>query len=72
MNYGLERLTTLPALVRLIRESHERLLRGVRGHDLTPGELRRSQNWIGPGGCTLNEATFVPPPPQSSRRLWMS
>jgi Fic family protein len=63
MNYGLERLATLPVSVRLIREIHERLLKGVRGHKLTPGELRRSQNWIGPGGCTLNEATFVPPPP---------
>jgi len=65
MNYGLERLTALPVSVRLIREIHERLLKGVRGHQLTPGELRRSQNWIGPGGCTLNEATFVPPPPDA-------
>jgi Fic family protein len=63
MNYGLERLATLPVSVRLICEIHERLLKGVRGHKLTPGELRRSQNWIGPGGCTLKEATFVPPPP---------
>jgi len=63
MNYGLERLATLPVSVRLIREIHARLLKGVRGHKLTPGELRRSQNWIGSGGCTLNEATFVPPPP---------
>ncbi|GIW90225.1 MAG: cell division protein Fic [Pirellulaceae bacterium] len=63
MNYGLERLAALPVSVRLIREIHERLLKGVRGSGLTPGELRRSQNWIGPGGCTLNEATFVPPPP---------
>jgi len=63
MNYGLERLAALPVSVRLIREIHERLLKGVRGSRLTPGELRRSQNWIGPGGCTLNEATFVPPPP---------
>lgn len=67
MNYGLERLATLPVSVRLIREIHERLLKGVRGHRLIPGELRRSQNWIGPGGCTLNvnEATFVPPPPDA-------
>jgi Fic family protein len=63
MNYGLERLATLPVSVRLIREIHARLLEGVRGSRLTPGELRRSQNWIGPGGCTLNEASFVPPPP---------
>lgn len=63
MNFGLARLADLPLSVRLIREIHEHLLRGVRGSKLTPGELRRSQNWIGPGGCTLNEATFVPPPP---------
>lgn len=49
--------------VRLIREIHAELLKGVRGSRLTPGELRRSQNWIGPSGCTLAEATFVPPPP---------
>jgi len=63
MNHGLDRLGELPVSIRLIREIHERLLRGVRGARLTPGELRRSQNWIGPAGCTLNEATFVPPPP---------
>jgi Fic family protein len=63
MNYGLERLAELPLSVRLITEIHAELLRGVRGSRLTPGELRRSQNWIGPGGCTLAEATFVPPPP---------
>lgn len=63
MNYGLSRLAELPVSVRLIREIHERLLQGVRGARLTPGELRRTQNWIGPGGCTLAEATFVPPPP---------
>jgi Fic family protein len=63
MNHGIARLADLPVSVRLIREIHEKLLRGVRGSMLTPGELRTSQNWIGPGGCTLNEATFVPPPP---------
>jgi Fic family protein len=63
MNHGLGRLPALPVSVRLICEIHERLLRGVRGTHRTPGELRRSQNWIGPGGCTLAEATFVPPPP---------
>lgn len=63
MNYGLERLQTLPVSVRLIREIHEHLLRNVRGSEHQPGELRRTQNWIGPAGCTLNEATFVPPPP---------
>ncbi len=63
MNHGLARLHELPVSVRLIREIHARLLDGVRGTHLTPGELRRSQNWIGPAGCTLVEATFVPPPP---------
>jgi len=63
MNHGLARLAELPVSVRLIREIHAELLQGVRGSRLTPGELRRSQNWIGPGGCTLAEATFVPPPP---------
>ncbi len=62
MNHGLARLSKLPVSVRLIREIHRALLEGVRGSRLTPGELRRSQNWIGPGGCTLAEATFVPPP----------
>lgn len=64
MNHGLARLADLPVCVRLIREIHEQLLQGVRGRHLTPGELRTSQNWIGPGGCTLAEATFVPPPPE--------
>jgi len=63
MNHGLARLAELPVSVRLIREIHQRLLQGVRGSHLTPGELRRSQNWIGPSGCTLAEATYVPPPP---------
>lgn len=63
MNHGLARLAKLPVSVRLIREIHTELMKGVRGSKLTPGELRRSQNWIGPGGCTLAEATFVPPPP---------
>lgn len=63
MKHGLARLAELPVSVRLIREIHAELLQGVRGSHLTPGELRRSQNWIGPGGCSLNEATFVPPPP---------
>lgn len=62
MNLGLARLPELPVSVRLIREIHAELMRGVRGGRLQPGELRTSQNWIGPSGCTLNTATFVPPP----------
>jgi Fic family protein len=64
MNYGLNRLEKQPISVRLFREIHEKLLTGVRGSALTPGELRRSQNWIGPAGCTLADAIFIPPPPE--------
>jgi len=63
MNYGLSRLPELPVSVRLIREIHAKLMTGVRGADLQPGELRRIQNWIGPAGSTLATATFIPPPP---------
>ena len=62
LEYGLERLDTLPLSLRLVREMHEHLMRGVRGDVATPGEFRRSQNWIGPPGCTLDNATYVPPP----------
>jgi Fic family protein len=62
MNYGLRRLAELPLSLRLIREIHKELLRGERGRHATPGEFRTSQNWIGPPGSTLNQATFVPPP----------
>ena len=65
MNAGLDRLAELPVSVSLVQEIHRELLRGVRGSHLTPGELRRSQNWIGPQGCTINEAIFVPPPTRS-------
>jgi Fic family protein len=62
LNKGLARLTDLPLSLRLIREIHEELMSGVRGRDKTPGEFRRTQNWIGPEGSTLNDAVFVPPP----------
>lgn len=62
LNYGLERLSSLPISLRLMREIHGKLMEGVRGEYLTPGEFRRSQNWIGPAGSTINSATLVPPP----------
>lgn len=62
LEYGLQRLDTLPLSLRLIKEIHTHLMQGVRGSHATPGEFRRSQNWIGPPGCTLNTAKFVPPP----------
>jgi hypothetical protein len=62
VQYGIARLNELPLRLRLIREIHERLMREVRVDDQTPGEFRKSQNWIGIPGCTLMDATFVPPP----------
>lgn len=62
LEFGLERLKTLPLSLRLIRELHEKLMQGVRGAHATPGEFRKTQNWIGPPGCTLNTAKFIPPP----------
>lgn len=63
MNHGLERLHTLPMSLRLIREIHERLMQGVRGNRLNPGEFRQTQNWIGAPGGGIDNASFVPPPP---------
>jgi Fic family protein len=68
MNHGLARLPELPLSVRLIKEIHARLLEGVRGGTQQPGETRRSQNWIGPAGCTLVNATYVPPPHLEAER----
>lgn len=65
MEHGLERRKTLPMSLRLIREMHKKLMRGVRGHERTPGEFRTSQNWIGPPGCLLAQATYVPAPPEA-------
>jgi Fic family protein len=62
LDFGLERLKTLPISLRLIRELHEKLMQGVRDGNLTPGEFRRTQNWIGPAGSTIMTATYVPPP----------
>jgi Fic family protein len=59
---GIDLLETLPLSLRLVRELHEKLMRGVRGEAFTPGQFRRSQNWIGPPGSTLSDATYIPPP----------
>lgn len=60
MMYGLERLEELPLSLRLIREMHARLLRDGRGSTKSPGEFRRTQNWV--GGTRPGNALFVPPP----------
>ncbi len=62
MNFGLERLQSLPLSLRLIREIHRELLKDGRGSHAAPGEFRKTQNWIGPDGATIEQATFVPPP----------
>jgi Fic family protein len=63
MNTGLERLNSLPLSLRLIKEVHATLLTGARGSTSPqPGEFRNSQNWV--MGTNLNDARFVPPPPQ--------
>jgi len=62
LEYGVARLAELPLSLRLVREVHETLMRGVRGDSRAPGEFRRLQNWIGPTGSTLATATYVPPP----------
>lgn len=63
LEYGVQRLRDLPLSLRLVRELHEKLMRGVHGDTATPGEFRRTQNWIGPAGAALAESTYVPPPP---------
>jgi cell filamentation protein, protein adenylyltransferase len=63
LEHGLARIREgFPMSVRLLREMHEKLLHGVRGHHRRPGELRSSPVWI--GGATLDDAVFVPPPPE--------
>ncbi|KUK53362.1 MAG: Uncharacterized protein XD78_1265 [Desulfotomaculum sp. 46_296] len=62
LDYGLERLESLPVSLRLIKEIHSILLKGTRGGKRNPGEFRKIQNWIGPQDSGLNSATFVPPP----------
>jgi Fic family protein len=64
MEYGIKRLNTLPLSLRLVCELHEKLLHGVRGGHATPGEFRKTQNWIGPPGSTISTATYIPTPVQ--------
>lgn len=61
INYGIEKLSTLPLSLRLLKEIHSKLMEGVRGEGKSPGEFRNVQNRI--GGRTIETATYVPPPP---------
>ena len=63
LEHGIERLGELPISQRLLREMHAILMEGVRGAYSDPGEFRRIQNWIGPPGAGMEDATYVPPPP---------
>jgi len=66
LKYGIKRLETLPMSLRLIKELHAIILEGTRGKEKTPGEFKRSQNWIGPSSSRLQDAIFVPPPPHET------
>lgn len=62
--YASNRMQELPLCNRLLRETHAVLMENVRGGEKEPGELRRSQNWIGPQGSTLKTAVYIPPNPE--------
>ncbi len=70
LEYGIERLNSLPISFRLVNELHERLLAGVRGQDKRPGEFRREQVWIGVPNSSIHEARFIPPPAEYLRDLF--
>ncbi len=59
MNFAIAELQKLPLSIRLLKETHRRLMQDVRGKHKEPGEIRRSQNWI--GGSSLQDAYFIPP-----------
>ena len=62
--FALERMNILPLCNRLIKETHEVLMSGVRGQEKNPGEFRTSQNWIGAAGSSLKNARYIPPNPE--------
>lgn len=66
LKHGMERLNDFPMSIRLIKEIHAILLEGMRGEDKTPGEFKKSQNWIGPAGSNPSTASFIPPPPHEA------
>lgn len=68
MNRGLDQLKKVPVSTRLLNEIHLVLMKNVRGSNKNPGEYRRSQNWIGNPGATLQNAEFIPPPSHEINR----
>lgn len=69
INYGLQKLAELPVCLRLIKELHKILLEDVRGEQKTPGQFRTVQNYVGPVGATIEQARYVPPPPEQMLRI---
>jgi Fic family protein len=69
MNQGIKRLDELPVCTRLIKEIHAVLMTGVRGSNKSPGDFRKSQNWVGRPGATVETADYVPPPPEQVEEL---
>src|SRR3989344_6980998 len=65
----LKEIETKPISIKLIKEMHRILLKGVRGNELLPGNFRPVQNWIGPKNTKIKDATFVPPPKEEVERL---
>lgn len=63
-DYAVKAMAHTPISKRLLKNVHHRLLQGVRGSDKEPGELRHSQNWIGPGGSAISNAPYIPPNPE--------
>jgi Fic family protein len=60
MRHAVDQLRELPLCQRVIKDAHRLLLEGVRGREKAPGEYRRIPNWIGPAGCEMEDARFVP------------
>lgn len=71
-NYAVRRMESLPLCLRLLRETHEVLLAGVRGQDKEPGLIRTSQNWVGPSNSTIATAPYVPPNVENMTRALTS
>ncbi|MFO7618436.1 MAG: Fic family protein [Thermoplasmata archaeon] len=69
LDYGLSQCKTRDISIELLNEIHLKLLADARGSEKNPGHLRETQNWIGPEGCTIFDAAFVPPPPAEIERL---